>query len=52
MGTFQITLDSSSQTNLTDPFFQQLLDIDCSLQKFGDYGNQSDGNSRLTAMKI
>ena len=28
VGTFQITLNSSSQTNLTDPFFQQLLDID------------------------
>ena len=28
VGTFQITLNSSSQTNLTNPFFQQLLDID------------------------
>ena len=40
------------QVDIIDPFFQQLLDIDCGLQKFRDHGIQKDENPSNTVKEI
>ena len=42
----------SGQADIIDPFFQQLLDIDCGLPKFRDHGNQKDENPSNTVKEI
>ena len=42
----------SGQVDIIDPFFQQLLDIDCELQKFRDHGIQKDENPGNTVKEI
>ena len=51
-GMHPIAPSISGQANIIDPFFQQLLDIDCGLQKFQDHGIQTDENPGNTVKEI